>query len=145
MAGYANVHPEHLSLGLEPHRTPYLFLKARVDYGRGHEPNVVVEINPSQVARKQKAYSAHRNVYAKPAAARSIRKQLTGQGLMVEEIEGLNDQEAAVLFEEWYMEWISRKQGRENGLTYGEVYWFRDEFDHLPGLKDYIRAQAVKQ
>ena len=143
MAGYANVHPEHLSLGLDPHRTPYLFLKARVDYGRGHEPNVAVELNGSQVARKQKAYSAHRNVYAKPGAASSMRKRLAAEGLEIPEIEGKNDQEAAVLFEEWYMEWISRKRGRENGLPLGEVYWFRSEFDHLPGLKEYIEAEAV--
>ncbi|MCP5111322.1 MAG: hypothetical protein GY953_10860 [bacterium] len=48
-----------------------------------------------------------------------------------------------MLFEEWHMEWISRKRGQENGLPYGEVYWFRDEFDHLPGLKDYVRTKAV--
>jgi LmbE family N-acetylglucosaminyl deacetylase len=144
MAGYASVHPEHLAAGLKPHRVPYLFLKARVDYGRGHEPNVVVELNESQIARKQKAYSAHRNVYASPAMARAIRKQLAAEGLFVPELEGLNDQEAAVLIEEWYMEWISRKRGEENGLRYGEVYWFRDEFDHLPGLKDYIRENAVQ-
>ncbi len=143
MAGYAHAHPEHLAGGLQPHRVPFLFLKARVDYGRGHEPNVVVEINKSQVARKQRAFSTHRNVYANPARARSIRKQLADQGLVIPEIEGRNDQEAAVLFEEWHMEWISRKRGRESGLPYGEVYWFRDEFDHLPGLKDYVRSKAV--
>lgn len=145
MAGYANVHPEHLAAGLRPHRVPYLFLKARVDYGRGHEPNVVVELNESQVARKQKAYSAHRNVYASPAMARAVRKQLEAEGLVVDALEGLNDQEAAVRIEEWYMEWISRRRGQENGVRYGEVYWFGDEFDHLPGLKDYIRENAIRQ
>jgi len=144
MAGYATVHPEHLAAGLQPHRVPYMFLKARVDYGRGHEPNVIVEFNESQLARKQKAYSAHRNVYASPAMARAVRKQLAAEGLVVPELEGLNDQEAAVLIEEWYMDWISRKRGQENGLRYGEVYWFRDEFDHLPGLKDYIRENALR-
>jgi LmbE family N-acetylglucosaminyl deacetylase len=145
MAGYASVHPEHGALGLEPYRVPYLFLKARVDYGRGHEPNVVVELNEKQVARKQKAYSTHRNVYAKPEMARSIRKQLAAEGLEVLAIAGLNDQQAAVLFEEWYMDWISRKRGEENGIRFGEVYWFRDEFDHLPGLAGYIRQNAVKR
>jgi LmbE family N-acetylglucosaminyl deacetylase len=144
MAGYASVHPEHLAAGLRPHRVPYLFLKARVDYGRGHEPNVVVELNESQVARKQKAYSAHRNVYASPAMARAVRQQLEAEGLVIDELEGLNDQEAAVRIEEWYMEWISRRRGQENGVRYGEVYWFRDEFDHLPGLKDYIRENAIR-
>ena len=145
MAGHANVHPEHLSAGLRAHRVPYLFLKARVDYGRGHEPNAVVELNESQVARKQKAYSAHRNVYASPAMARSARKQLDADGLFIPELEGLNDQQAAVQIEEWHMEWISRKRGQENGLRYGEVYWFQDEFDHLPGMKNYIRENAIRR
>ncbi|MCW5983387.1 MAG: PIG-L family deacetylase [Bryobacteraceae bacterium] len=145
MAGYGNVHPEHAALGLRPHRAPFLFLKARVDYGRGHEPNVVVELTEAQVARKQKAYSTHRNVYASPAMARGIRKQLDAEGLEIAAIDGKNDQQAAVLFEEWYMEWISRQRGEENGVRYGEVYWFRDEFDQLPGLKAYLRENAVKR
>lgn len=145
MAGYAGVHPEHLAAGLKPHRVPFMFLKARVDYGRGHEPNVVVELNEKQVARKQKAYSTHRNVYASPAMARSVRKQLVDDGLEIPEISKLNDQQAAVQFEEWHMEWISRKRGDESGLRYGEVYWFRDEFDHLPGLKEYIQSNSVKR
>jgi hypothetical protein len=130
--------------GLKPHRVPFLFLKARVDYGRGHEPNVVVELNERQVARKQKAYSTHRNVYAKPATARAVRKQLAAEGLEIAEIQGLNDQQAAVLFEEWHMDWISRRRGEENGIRFGEVYWFRDEFDEYPGLKEYIRENSVK-
>jgi LmbE family N-acetylglucosaminyl deacetylase len=145
MAGEANVHPEHLRLGLKPHRVPYLFLKARVDYGRGHWPNVAVELTESQVRRKEKAYSTHRNVYAKPATARSVRAQLANEKLVVPEIDGLSDQAAAVQFEEWHMDWISRKRGAENGVRYAEVYWFRDEFDYLPGLKEYIRQNAVQQ
>jgi LmbE family N-acetylglucosaminyl deacetylase len=145
MAGQANVHPEHLRLGLKPHRVPYLFLKARVDYGRGHWPNVAVELTESQVRRKQRAYSTHRNVYANPATARSVRRQLAGEKLVVPGIEELSDQAAAVLFEEWHMDWISRKRGAENGVRYAEVYWFRDEFDHLPGLGEYIRRNAVQQ
>jgi hypothetical protein len=43
------------------------------------------------------------------------------------------------------MDWISRKRGSENGIRYAEVYWFRDEFDYLPGLKDYIAANGVKK
>ncbi|MEX2299398.1 MAG: PIG-L deacetylase family protein [Bryobacterales bacterium] len=145
MAGQANVHLEHLRLGLKPHRVPYLFLKARVDYGRGHWPNVAVELTESQVRRKQRAYSAHRNVYANPATAGAVRRQLAGENLVVPEIEGLSDQAAAVLFEEWHMDWISGKRGAENGVRYAEVYWFRDEFDHLPGLEEYIRRNAVQQ
>ena len=145
MAGYANVHPEHLTLGLRPHRASYLFLKARVDYGRGHWPNVAVELNEGQVGRKMRAYSTHRNVYAKPTAARAAKLRLREEGLHIPAIEGLNDQQAATLLEEWHMDWISRKRGRENDARYAEIYWFRDEFDHLPGLKDYIAAEAVSQ
>src|SRR5437660_917589 len=35
MAGYATIHPEHMVLGLKPHREPYLCFKARPDYGKG--------------------------------------------------------------------------------------------------------------
>jgi LmbE family N-acetylglucosaminyl deacetylase len=145
MAGYASVHPEHLALGLKPHRVPYLFFKARTDYGRGHEPNVAMQLTEAQVRRKMKAYSTHRNVYAKPAMAQSVRKRLAEQNLKIPEVEGLSDQDAAVMFEEWHMDWISRKRGSENGMRYAEVYWFRDEFDYLPGLKDYIAANGVKK
>jgi LmbE family N-acetylglucosaminyl deacetylase len=143
LAGYANVHPEHLALGLKPHRVPYLFLKARVDYGRGHEANVAMEINAEQVRRKQKAYVAHRNVYANPAAAARMRKLLQAENLVVDAIEDQTDQAAAILFDEWHMEWISRKRGAENGLPYAEIYWRIEEFDHLPGLKDYVADNAV--
>ncbi|MCC6362732.1 MAG: PIG-L family deacetylase [Bryobacterales bacterium] len=144
MAGLPNVHPEHLALGLEPYRVPYLFLKARVDYGRGHHANVAMELTQSQVQRKQKAYVTHLNVYAHPSMARNIRRQLRAENLTVPEFEGKTDEEAAVLIEEWYMDWISRKRGEENGVRYAEVYWYRDEFDYLPGLKDYISTNAVK-
>jgi hypothetical protein len=106
---------------------------------------VAVELTESQVRRKQRAYSTHRNVYANPATARSVRHQLAGEKLVVPGIEELSDQAAAVLFEEWHMDWISRKRGAENGVRYAEVYWFRDEFDHLPGLEEYIRRNAVQQ
>lgn len=145
MAGYANVHPEHSALGLEPHRTPSLFLKARVDYGRGHWPNVAVELDEEQVRRKGLAYETHRNVYARPSSARAAIDSLREEGLYLPDAEGLNDQQAAAMFERWHMDWISRKRGEENGLRYAEVYWHRGEFDHLPGLKDYIAAEAVSQ
>jgi len=145
MAGLASVHPEHLALGLKPHRVPYLFFKARTDYGRGHEANVAMELSEAQVQRKMKAYSTHRNVYAKPSMAQSVRKRLADQKLVIPAAEGLNDVDAAVLFEEMHMDWISRKRGSENGVRYAEVYWFVDEFDYLPGLKDYIGANGVKK
>jgi LmbE family N-acetylglucosaminyl deacetylase len=143
LAGLPNVHPEHLAAGLQPWRVPHQFLKARVDYGRGHEANVAVELDQAQVKRKMKAYSTHLNVYAHPSMARSVRAQLRAQGLAVPEIEGKTDEEAAVMIDEWHMEWISRKRGRENGLPYAEIYWQRGEFDHLPGLASYIRSNTV--
>jgi LmbE family N-acetylglucosaminyl deacetylase len=145
LAGLESVHPEQLELGLRPHRVPYLFLKARVDYGRGHWPNVAVALSLEQVRRKALAYQTHRNVYANPAAARSYIEQLKGEGLYLPEVEGLNDQQAAARFEEWHMEWISRGRGEENGAENAEVYWFRDEFDHLPGLRDYLHNNAEPQ
>src|SRR5688572_25124362 len=145
MAGLPNVHPEHIEMGLRPHRVPFTFLKARVDYGGGHQANVAVELSESQVQKKQKAYVAHRNVYASPGMARSVRKQLAAERLMIPELEGKTDEEAAVLIEEWYMKWIARKRGGENGVRYAEVYWFRDEFDHVPGLKSYLRENAVSK
>ncbi len=143
MAGYANIHPEHMELGYQPHRVPYLFLKGRVDYGRGHWPNVAVALNDEQLRRKQIAFHTHRNVYASPARTAAYRKTLAEEGLSIPEIEGLNDQQAAVVFEEFFMEWISRKIGRENNAEMAEVYWFRDEFDHLPGLSEYIRKNVA--
>ncbi|MFN7922858.1 MAG: PIG-L deacetylase family protein [Bryobacteraceae bacterium] len=145
MAGLANVHPEHIDAGLATHRVPYLFLKARVDYGRGHEANAFVELDEKQVMRKRKAYVAHRNVYASPGMAASVRKQLEADGLVVDELQGKSDLDAAVLIDEWHMDWVSRKRGREYGVRYAEPYWFRDEFDHLPGLKDYIRENEAKK
>lgn len=145
MAGLENVHPEHFALGFKPHRVSYMFLKARVDYGRGHHANCAVELSESQVQKKEKAYSTHRNVYAHPGMARGVRAQLEKQGLTIPELEGKTDQEAAVIIEEWYMNWISRKRGTENGVKYAEVYWFWNEFDHVPGLKSYMEANVVKK
>jgi hypothetical protein len=47
--------------------------------------------------------------------------------------------------EEWYMNWISRVRGREAGVKYAEDYYFMDEFDYLPGLKDYLKHNVEKQ
>jgi len=144
MAGLENVHPEHAALGFKPHRVPYLFLKARVDYGRGHHANRAVELTESQVHKKQKAYSTHRNVYASPGMARGMRQRLAAENLVIPELEGKSDQEAAVMMEEWHMDWISRKRGAENGVKYAEVYWYSDEFDHVPGLQNYLQKNVVK-
>ena len=145
MAGLDAIHPEHREIGLKPHRVPHLFLKARWDYGRGHEANVVIQLSEAQVAKKRKAYVAHRNVYASPAMAASVRKQLEADGQRIPALDELSDLDAAALIEEWYMDWISRKVGAENGLPYAEIYYQIAEFDHLPGLKSYLEKEAVKR
>jgi LmbE family N-acetylglucosaminyl deacetylase len=145
LAGYDNVHPEQLRLGVKPHQAAYLFGKARLDWGLGHKPNVAVEINEEQVRRKQKAYQSHRNVYANPNTARAVKAALARENLYVPEFERMDDQEAAVQMEEWHMEWISRERGKQAGVRYAEDYYFLDEFDHLPGLKEYLRTNISKQ
>jgi hypothetical protein len=139
LAGYANAHPEQLPLGVAPHEASYLFGKARLDWGLGHTPNVAVELNESQVRRKQQAYQTHRNVYAHPESARALKAALARENLHIPAFAGLDDQEAAVLMEEWYMEWISRERGKPAGVRYAEDYYFLDEFSHLPGLREYLR------
>jgi LmbE family N-acetylglucosaminyl deacetylase len=145
LAGFANVHPEHFRLGVKPHQVSYLFGKARLDWGLGHRPNVAVELNEEQVRRKQKAYHTHRNVYANPNTARAVKAALAKQNLYVPEFEGMDDQQAAIHMEEWHMEWISRERGKQAGVRYAEDYYFLDEFDHLPGLKEYLRSNITKQ
>jgi LmbE family N-acetylglucosaminyl deacetylase len=145
LAGHANVHPEHLKLGVTPHQASYLFGKARLDWGLGHTPNVAVELTEQQVRRKEKAYQTHRNVYANPATARALRAALAKENLYVPEFEGMDDQQAAVQMEEWHMEWISRQRGKQAGVRYAEDYYFFDEFYHLPGLKEYLAKNVQKQ
>ena len=43
------------------------------------------------------------------------------------------------------MEWISRETGKEAGVKYAEDYYFMDEFDALPGLRDYLKQNIEKQ
>ena len=43
------------------------------------------------------------------------------------------------------MNWQSRKIGKQAGAKYAEDYYFMDEFDHLPGLKDYLQRNIQKQ
>jgi LmbE family N-acetylglucosaminyl deacetylase len=145
LAGYSNVNPEQLKLGVVPHQAAYLFGKARLDWGLGHTPNVAVELSEGQVRRKEEAYQTHRNVYAHPSSARALRATLAKENLYIPEFEGMDDQQAAVRTEEWYMEWISRQRGKQAGVKYAEDYYFMDEFDHLPGLKDYLQKNIQKQ
>ncbi len=145
LAGLANVHPEHRKLGLEPHRVPYKFYSQRFDYGKGYEPNVLVELDESNVSRKARAYWLHRNVRLRGAAGRSVRNQLREEGLMVPELDGLSDIEAHARMQEWRMFWAAQRLGRKHGLEYAEMFSFVDEWHPWPGLKDYINDNSVKQ
>ena len=142
MAGLANVHPEHLAAGLKPHRVPFVYLTQRGDYGKGHTPNIVMELSAEQVRRKGEAYWAHKNVLNTPAEARSIRQQLAAQGQYIPELERLSDERAIEQLRKWQMEYASRQGGARGGVRYGEAFFFRDEWDHVPGLRDYIQANA---
>jgi LmbE family N-acetylglucosaminyl deacetylase len=145
MAGYANVNPEQLRAGLKPHQAAYFFGKARLDWGLGHRSNIALELSQDQVRRKEQAYQLHRNVYADPARARQVKTTLAKQHLYIPEWQAIDDQQAAIQMEEWYMEWISRARGKEAGVKYAEDYYFIDEFDYLPGLKDYLQANVKQQ
>ena len=46
------------------------------------------------------------------------------------------------LIEKWYMYWSSARYGRESGVEYAEVFYYLGEWDHLPGLKQYISENA---
>jgi LmbE family N-acetylglucosaminyl deacetylase len=143
LAGYANAYPEHFKLGLKPHRVPYRYYSQRSDYGKGYEPNIAIELNESQVARKAKSYWLHRNVRLRPETARGIRQALEQRGLKIPELDGLDDEQATQKLQEWSMEWISAKRGRENGVKYAEVFYFMDEWHDLPGLREHLRKNAV--
>jgi LmbE family N-acetylglucosaminyl deacetylase len=145
LAGYANAYPEHFKLGLRPHRVPYRYYSQRSDYGKGYQPNIAIELNASQVARKAKSYWLHRNVRLNPETARGIRQALDERNLKIPELEGLGDEEATQKLQEWSMEWISAKRGSENGVKYAEVFSFMDEWRHLPGLREYLRQNAVEK
>jgi hypothetical protein len=145
LSGYANVHPEHLSHGLQPYRPPFRYYSQRTDYGRGHEPNVAVELDESQVKRKAVAFWQHKNVRLRPSTARNIRRQLDVKGLTVPELDGLDDIEATKRIQEWSMFWISAERGQENGVKYAEVFYHLDEWYHLPGLRDYIELNATSK
>jgi LmbE family N-acetylglucosaminyl deacetylase len=147
LAGYANVNPEQLELGVQPHQASWLYLKARLDWGLGQRPNIAMELNEDQVRRKQKAYQTHRNVYANPNRARAMKAALAKENLYIPEFERMDDQQAAVQMEEWYMEWISRERGKQAGVKYAEdyYYYFIGEFDYLPGLKDYLEENVRKR
>lgn len=143
LSGYANVHSEHLAMGFHPYRPPYRYYSQRNDYGRGHQPNIAIELTESQVKRKAVSYWLHKNVRLRPSTARRIREQLDAKDLTVPELDGLDDLEATKRIQEWSMFWISAERGRENGVKYAEVFYFVSEWSHLPGLEEYIERNAV--
>jgi LmbE family N-acetylglucosaminyl deacetylase len=114
MAGVANVHPEHLEAKLVPHRVPYVYYTQRSDYGLGHTPNLAVEISAAHVAKKTTAFWAHKNVRGEGTAEQRRNMEIT-----------------------------SRRAGEAAGVQYAELFYFLDEFDHLPGLKSYLSSNVV--
>ncbi|MDA1314495.1 MAG: PIG-L family deacetylase [Acidobacteria bacterium] len=145
LASFANVHPEHRKLGLRPYRVPNKFYSQRFDYGKGYEPNVIVELSESNVRRKARSYWVHRNVRLSGSTGRRMRALLKEQGLEIPELEGLSDIEAHARMQEWSMYDAARKVGRENGVEYGEMFSRLGEWHPWPGLKDYLESNAVDQ
>ncbi len=145
LSSFANVQTEHGDVGLEPHHVPWVYYSQRSDYGKGYEPNVAVEISASQLARKKRAYWLHRNARVRPRSAANIRRALDDRGLRIPELEGLDDEQAAIQLQEWFMVWISAKRGEENGVPYAEVFFFADEWRAWPGLAGYLNESAVAQ
>ena len=142
LAGLANVRPDHRKMDLAPHRVPYRYYSHRGDYGRGYVPNILIELNESQVARKGRAYRLH-TIRVSAGAGRGIRQTLDAQGLKIAAFDGLSDLETHERAQEFLMEWISAKRGKENDVRFAEVFYFMDEWHHLPGLRDYIEQNAV--
>jgi len=142
LSGFANVHPEHAEAGAPPWRVPHAYFSQRSDYGKGYEPNVAIELNEEQVARKARAYWLHRNVRLNPATARSIRAALDEQGMEIPELRGLDDTKATEKLQEWFMEWISRQRGEENGLAFAEVFFHVGEWRSWPGLSQYLEENV---
>ena len=145
LARYRNVHPEHLELGLEPHEASYHYGKARLTWGLGHRPNIVMEFNAEQQKRKERGFQLHRNVRASPGLARSTRAALAKRNLYMPEFEDLDDQAIAVLISNWSMEYMSRLHGSHAGVPLGEEYFLMDEFYDLPGLKPYLERNIERR
>jgi LmbE family N-acetylglucosaminyl deacetylase len=144
LAGYETVHPEHFKLGVKPHAATHFYGKARLDWGLGQISNVAIELNESQVQKKERAIAAHRNVYHNTGGKRAIQARLAATGQYVPEFENVSDDVASDLVLHWWMNWVSRDVGRQAGVKYAEDLFEMDEFYHLPGLKAYIDANARK-
>ena len=144
LAGYDTVHPEHFKLGLKPHAAGHFYGKGRLDWGLGQISNVALELNDSQVRKKERAIAAHRNVYHNPGARRAMQARLAAMGMHVPELDAANDDDASDLILHWWMNWISRDIGGKAGVKYAEDLYYMDPQYHLPGLKAYIDANARK-
>ncbi|MFN0103320.1 MAG: PIG-L deacetylase family protein [Bryobacteraceae bacterium] len=144
LAGYDNVHPEHFKLGLKPHAASHFYGKGRLDWGLGQISNVALELNESQVRKKERAIAAHRNVYHNPGGKRAIQARLAAMGQHLPDLDGVSDDDASDPVLHWWMNWVSRDTGRKAGVKYAEDLYQMDEFYHLPGLKAYIAANARK-
>jgi LmbE family N-acetylglucosaminyl deacetylase len=144
LAGYDTVHPEHFLLGVRPHAARHYYGKGRLDWGLGQVSNVALELNESQVRKKERAIAAHRNVYHSPAGARAIRARLAEAGQYLPEFEGISDDAASDLLMHWWMNWNSRDIGKQAGVKYAEDLYYMDEMYALPGLRAYVQANARK-
>ena len=80
----------------------------------------------------------------RPQSAAAVRRALDARGLRIPDLEGLDDEAAAIRLQEWFMEWISAKRGEENGVPYAEVFYIVDEWRSWPGLREYLSRNAVK-
>jgi LmbE family N-acetylglucosaminyl deacetylase len=66
LSGFANVHPEHADIGLQPYRVPQVYYGHRDDYGLGHTTNFTLKLTESQLKKKTLAWWAHKNVRGEP-------------------------------------------------------------------------------
>ena len=133
LAGNETVHPEHFKLGVKPHAAAHYYGKGRLDWGLGQVSNVAIELNESQVQKKERAIAAHRNVYHNPRVKRAYH---------LPELDAVSDDAASDLVLHWWMNWVSRDIGKKAGVKYAEDLYHMDELYHLPGLKAYVKANA---
>lgn len=138
-----NAYPEHLAAGMRPHQVRQVYYTQRSDYGKGHTPNVAIAIEPRHVEQKGKAFWAHQNVYHTPALARQIRQELARRGMAIPEFDGLTDEQAIEKLRKWQMEWASRETGKRAGVAYAEAFYLVDEWDTLPGLREYLKEHVA--
>ena len=133
LAGYDTVHPEHFLLGVKPWAARHFYGKGRLDWGLGQQSNVLMELNESQVAKKERAIAAHRNVYHNPNAKKTYQRLLAAEGKYLPELEGVSDDAASDLILHWWMNWNSRDIGKMGGVKYGEDLYYMDELYHQIG------------